>query len=120
MTSSSCLAWVSRNGDRALARYPLMIVLYKFSKVEDLLRTSPETRWLRKANASSSTCFRTILAHRGEQHLLFRLLKLNSSLMPPAYAVNRWDEEAAFKMAFLLPCIPLNSCLLTKLQFPSI
>lgn len=61
---------------------------------------------------------RTAKANQNEQHLLLQLLELNASLLSRSYAIDRWPEEAEFQLSFILPCFPLDSPLLARLEFP--
>lgn len=100
--------------------YPLLVILYKFDIGGELSQASDSIRWLgRITRQMRLNRFRRITAGQDEQHLLLKLLELNSSLLATSYSVNRWTEESGFKLSFLLPCMPLNAPLLARCQFPA-
>lgn len=88
---------------------PVIMVLYLSN--ETPLSTDEGAKWLDhyfSLETEEDLYIAKVTSNIMEQHLLLRLLTMNSKRVPPSYVAERGPHEEEFKVSFLLPVGPLD------------
>ena len=96
---------------------PALVVLYRYF---DKSSAMSGANWVKDQVATNPPELGKVILNVNatpiEQRLLVKLLKLNASMVPPDYEVERRPGEEAFKISVLLPLGPLEYTALSKLN----